>query len=94
MKIRTIAIMSVMSLLSVPAFAETLFIRVNGMVCGFCAQGIEKKFKEESTVQEVKVDLGQKLVTVQTKENEKLSDEKVRAIISDAGYALKGIERK
>jgi len=83
-----------LTITSGPLFAETLSIHVNGMVCGFCAQGIDKNFRKESGVEDVKVDLGQKLVTVQTKTGQVLADEKIKEIITGAGFELKSIERK
>ena len=46
--------------LSVSAFAETIHTTVNGMVCAFCATGIEKTFRKQPEVNTVKVDLAQK----------------------------------
>ena len=44
--------------------ADTIRATVNGMVCGFCATGIEKTFKAQPEVKTVNVDLESKLVTV------------------------------
>ncbi len=74
-------------------FAETLSIYVNGMKCGFCAQGIEKKLRAESAVKDVKVDLEKNLVTVDLKEKQALSDEQVNKLLEKAGYAVESIER-
>ena len=69
-------------------------VGVNGMVCAFCAQGITKKFKQESAVESVDVRLGDKLVTLTTKENQDIPDDKIRQILTDAGYNVSRIERK
>lgn len=81
-------------LLAMPAcvFAETVTAKINGMVCAFCAQGIEKKFKSEESVKDVKVDLDSKLVTIEVKEGAKLSEDKLRKIIVGAGYKVEKIE--
>ena len=39
------------------AHAETIKASVNGLVCSFCATGIEKTFKAQSAVQSIHVDL-------------------------------------
>ena len=49
--------------------ADTIKATVNGMVCGFCATGIEKTFKAQPEVKTVDVDLENKLVTIQTRAN-------------------------
>ena len=52
--------------------ADTIKATVNGMVCGFCATGIEKTFKAQPEVKTVDVDLENKLVTIQTKQGQTL----------------------
>ena len=49
--------------LSAAACADTIKATVNGMVCGFCATGIEKTFKAQPEVKTVTVDLQKRLVT-------------------------------
>ena len=68
-------------------------VKVNGMVCGFCAQGITKKFKSEAAVQAVDVRLGNKLVKLNLKDNQDISDARINQILSDAGYNVEKIER-
>ena len=81
------------TLLSQVAFAtQTIKANVNGMVCAFCAQGIEKKMRALSQTQDVYVNLKQRIVAVELKEGQSLSDDKVKAIIKDAGYDVTSIE--
>ena len=75
------------------AIAETISATVNGMVCGFCATGIEKTFKAQPEVQAVNVDLAKKLVTIQTKEGETIDDAKLKKLIGNAGYSVVNIVR-
>lgn len=82
------------ALFSSAAHAETILASVNGMVCAFCATGIEKSFLKQAVVSTVKVDLEHKLVTLNTKENATLSDEEIKKVIADAGYAVTEIKRK
>ncbi len=81
-------------MLSSTAYAETIKATVNGMVCAFCATGIEKSFKAQPEVGAVKVDLEKKLVTIDTKEGKTLDDAKIKKVIADAGYTVSGIVRK
>ena len=48
---------------SVPS-KNTVTIVVNGMICSFCAQGIEKKLANHQSVNHVNVDLENKKVTL------------------------------
>jgi copper chaperone CopZ len=73
--------------------AGTIKVKVNGMVCGFCATGIEKTFKAQPEVKAINVDLENKLVTVTTGEGQTLDDAKLRKLINNSGYSLVSIER-
>lgn len=76
-----------------PAFAaETLKISVNGMVCAFCAQGIEKRLSRMDATKAVFVDLKNKLVAVEAKDGKKLDGKLITAEISDAGYDVTKLE--
>ncbi|MBS0278110.1 MAG: heavy-metal-associated domain-containing protein [Proteobacteria bacterium] len=91
---RIITTFSILALLSGSAHAETIIATVNGMVCGFCATGIEKTFKRQPAVETVKVDLDSKLVTVGTKPTQTLDDGTVSKLLSDSGYSVVSIARK
>lgn len=80
-------------LMAASAFAETAKVQVNGMVCAFCAQGIKKKFAENPNVESCEVDLDKKTVEVKIKKDKKVSDEEIKKIIKDAGYAAIKLER-
>ena len=64
----------------------TFVIKVNGMVCAFCAQGIQKNFKARAEVDEAKVSLETMEVTVTTKKGKSLSTEVIKKIVTDAGF--------
>ncbi len=75
------------------AMAQTIKANVNGMVCAFCAQGIEKKMRKLSQTQDVYVNLKKRMVAVELKEGTSLSDDAVKEIVQDAGYDVESIER-
>jgi periplasmic mercuric ion binding protein len=77
-----------------PVAAETIQAAVNGMVCGFCATGIEKTFRAQPEVKAVDVDLENKLVTIYTKQGQTIDDSKIRKLLTGAGYSVTGIVRK
>ena len=73
--------------------AETIRATVNGMVCGFCATGIEKTFKRQREVKSVNVDLKSKLVTIDTREGQILDDAKITQLLKNSGYSVVSINR-
>jgi mercuric ion binding protein len=77
---------------TVQAAIQTIKAEVNGMVCAFCAQGIEKKMRSLSQTKDVYVDLKNKIVAVQLKEGHTLSHDAVKGLIKDAGYEVSKIE--
>ena len=79
--------------LSTPAFAtQSVRAKVNGMVCAFCAQGIEAKLRTLPQTEDVYVNLGQKIVAVQMKEGMTISTDTVREVVKDAGYEVAAIK--
>jgi copper chaperone CopZ len=74
--------------------AETIQATVNGMVCGFCATGIEKTFKAQPEVKAVNVDLEKKLIIINTREGKTIDDSKIKKLLGNAGYSVMGIVRK
>jgi copper chaperone CopZ len=90
----TLSALSALSLFAANlSFAETVKIKVDGMVCGFCAASIEKKMKANAATAEVFVSLENKVVAVAEKKGQKLDDAALKAQIADAGYEVKTIER-
>ena len=72
--------------------AESMKITVNGMVCAFCAQGIEKRLTNMAVTKDVFVDLRQKIVAVEAKDGQKLDGKSITAEITDAGYDVVKLE--
>ena len=91
---RNLLILVILAGLSASAFAETITTTVNGMVCAFCATGIEKTFRKQPEVATVKVDLPKKLVTITTKPGKTLSDAKIKQVVTFSGYAMGKIVRQ
>ena len=73
--------------------AGTIEMKVHGLVCGFCAQGIEKILRENPATDGVLVSIENKLVAVTTREGTDISDADLTKAITEAGYSVKGISR-
>jgi copper chaperone CopZ len=86
-------LISAFAIAALSAQAETVKLKVDGMVCGFCAAAIEKKMKANKETAEVFVSLENKIVAVSEKSGQKLDDAKLKAQILDAGYEVKSLER-
>lgn len=80
--------------ISFGSIAGEIQVKVNGMVCTMCSQGIQKKFSSLTEVQKLNVDMDQKIVNITTKDGQDLSDQKITELITQAGYNVAGIERK
>jgi periplasmic mercuric ion binding protein len=68
-------------------------IKVDGMVCGFCASSIEKRMRANAATADVFVSLADKIVAVSEKSGQTLDDTALKAQIADSGYEVKSIER-
>ena len=73
--------------------AATIEMTVNGLVCAFCAQGIEKKLKKFPATADVLVSLEHRLVAVSLKDGQDITDADLRKALTDAGYTVKEISR-
>jgi copper chaperone CopZ len=78
---------------SAAAGAATIEMKVNGLVCAFCAQGIEKTLKTKPAVDEVIVSLKRKMVVVTTKKDQDVKDEELKKALTESGYEVKSIAR-
>ena len=74
------------------ATSRELIIKVKGMVCAFCAQGIERNFAKEEAVESTRVDLDKMLVYLRFKEGKILATEKIEKIITGAGFVFAGVQ--
>lgn len=67
-------------------------IKVKGMVCSFCAQGLKKAFLGHSAVTHAEVSLKDK--TVDLKLKAAITDKEIQSIVNGAGYNVEEIIRK
>ena len=80
-------------LFATAAAADTIEMKVYGLVCSFCAQGIEKTLRKNPATADVVVSLEDKLVAVATREGQDISDADLTQALTDSGYDVKGITR-
>jgi periplasmic mercuric ion binding protein len=82
-------------LLALPlgANAEVVKMKVEGLVCAFCASAIETKLRSNAATEDVLVSLEHRVVALSLKPGQDIADSVLSAQIVDAGYAVKQIER-
>ena len=93
MKLVPRVLISLLLLAVASAQAATIEMTVNGLVCGFCAQGIAKQLRKFPATADVLVSLEQKLVAVTLKDGQDIPDTDLRRALTNAGYTVKFIER-
>ena len=69
-------------------------VKVKGMVCSFCVQGVEKKLLKLDAVKKVTVDLETKTVKLWVDSAKAVTDAQIKGAIESAGYNIDTIVRK
>jgi copper chaperone CopZ len=81
------------SLISFAAHAETAHVTVNGMVCAFCAQGLERTFGKMDAISKTDVNLDEMRVTLTIKDGKQLDDATIESAVKENGLDTVKIER-
>ena len=68
-------------------------LKVDGMVCPFCAYGLEKRLEEIASIDAVLIRISDGLVQIRTKEGQELTDEALTDAVRKSGFSLREIER-
>lgn len=104
---KTLAFTAALAMIGAPALAapetpaaatqakgEFVTAHVNGLVCDFCAQSIQKLFKREAAVKGVHVDLDSGEVHISMNSGQTLDDATIEKLIRKSGYSLTSIDRE
>ena len=86
-------IASVSLMASVAKAEETATLQVSGVVCSFCAQGIQKRFQQTGVIKSVSVDLDKHEVGLEFLEDKTLTDAEIGSLLESAGYNLLKVQR-
>ncbi|CAA6808458.1 MAG: Unknown protein [uncultured Campylobacterales bacterium] len=81
------------SLLMGSLFASSIVANVEGMVCDFCARGLEKVFSKQDEVASIKVSLEKSIVEIYFKEGKALDDKTITKLILGNGISVNSIDR-
>ncbi len=71
---------------------QVAIVDVNGMVCDFCARGIEKTFYRDEMVKKIRVSLESGKVLIAYSNSKKISFEEIAKIFLDNGQTAVGFE--
>ena len=75
------------------ACEDTINVKVDGLVCDFCARALEKVFGKHDDVEGIKVDLDNGNVVVAMKPGQTIDDDTLTQLITDSGYNVREIEK-
>jgi copper chaperone CopZ len=75
------------------AAPRTIEMSVDGMVCAFCAQGIEKKLRGLPATDDVYISLEHHLVALSLKGTGDVSDKELKKLLTEAGYTVTAVKR-
>lgn len=68
-----------------------VYVRVNGLVCDFCARALEKVFSKQEAVSSIDINLDTKVLVINFKKNKQLDDATITKFVNDAGYSVVNI---
>ena len=75
------------------AATQSYRLKVDGLVCPFCAYGVEKKLGALDGVERLETNIKEGTVVVTMKEGATLDEATAKQAVKDAGFTLKGFEQ-
>ncbi len=95
---KTTTILAIIAMLSAtPAYAteaacaDTVNVKVSGLVCDFCARSLEKLFGKQKEVSSITVDLDKGQVLLHMNAGQSMDEAKITELITDSGYNVTNI---
>ena len=73
--------------------SKKIEIEVKGMVCDFCARGLEKLFGKKEEIKSIDVNLEKGLVKLEFKDGKNLDDKTIEKIILSNGISVSKVNR-
>jgi copper chaperone CopZ len=68
-------------------------VKVNGLVCDFCARALEKVFSKQPAVAGIDVNLDKGHVSIALQDGGQMDDSTLGELITDSGYNVVDIQR-
>ena len=89
----TLALASQMFISSQVSGCDSVNVNVNGLVCDFCAQSIQKLFNKEESVKAVDINMDEGMIKIDLKDGYNMDDNLITKLITDSGYNVERIYR-
>lgn len=102
---RNILVLAAFASLAIPMSAEAqpsptaarstsgAVVKVNGLVCDFCVQALNRTFRREAAIKDFAVDLDKREIRMSFHAGRSLDDARIRTLVTNAGYQVVGIVR-
>ncbi len=74
------------------AYANTLIAKIDGMVCAFCAVGLEEQIKKDPATSTVKISMDDSTVTVISKPEKTVLPKTIEKAVYYMGFTLKDLK--
>ena len=71
----------------------TVTLKVDGMVCPFCAYGLQRQLRKIEAVDSVIVRISDGVVQIREKAGQKIADKTLHEAVTKAGFTLRKIDR-
>ena len=68
-------------------------VKVKGLVCSFCVQGVEKLLKDLPGVQKLEIKLSKQTVYLTVQSTDRPTEDAIRKAVKAAGYDVEAIVR-
>lgn len=68
-------------------------VKVNGLVCDFCARALEKVFGKREEVSNIKVDLDNGYININLNEGKTINEATIKQLVTDSGYNVTAIDK-
>lgn len=74
--------------------ADSYVLQIDGLACPYCGYGVEKQFQKRDGVQGTEIDVEQGVIIVSVSADTRFSDDELKQIVRDSGFALGGIRQR
>ncbi len=75
------------------ATCNGVMVKVNGLVCDFCARALEKVFGEKNEVEKINVNLDKGEIAITLKPGQTLDEAIIKKLVEDAGYTPTDVKK-
>jgi cation transport ATPase len=71
---------------------DSTTVKVDGLVCDFCARALESTFKKREEIGHVMIDLDKHTLMLHFKDGKTIDHKEIEKLVKDSGYTVAGFE--